>query len=284
MPHTPIIIRSWRIARILVHTLIGLLLAAVVLPVSQASLRRSLIQWWCRHLLACFNLTVTASGQRPTADTRGVMFVANHISWSDIHAINSLIPVRFVAKVEIKDWPVFGYLVRKSGTLFINRNRQRDAARVVHLCSHALQFQDNLCVFPEGTTTEGYSVLPFKSSLIQAAISANSWVVPIAIRYPLPEGGINVAAAYAGDTSLGTAMGRVLNMRAPTVHLHFCPPIKAADYTRQVLAQMAHQHITDALAAWPSTNAETAPAAALAERESQPLPKHAKASEAQHHA
>lgn len=255
MSPTSTLIRGWRITRILLHTLTGVFLAAVVLPASSSASRRRLIQWWCRRLLTCFNLQVTASGSLPSADTQGVLFVANHISWSDIHAINSLIPVRFVAKVEIKDWPVFGYLVRKSGTLFINRLRQRDAARVVHLCSHALQFKENLCVFPEGTTTEGYSVLPFKSSLIQAAISADSWVVPIAIHYPLPTGGINVAAAYAGDTSLVESMRAFLNMRTPSVHLHFCAPIRATHYQRQALAQLAHQHITEALAAVQSPSA-----------------------------
>lgn len=255
MPQTCILIRGWRITRIFIHTLTGLFLAAVILPVSAPATRRKLIHWWCRRLLACFNLQVSTSGQLPTSNTQGVLFVANHISWSDIHAINSIIPVRFVAKVEIKTWPVFGYLVRQSGTLFINRLRQRDAARVVHLCSHALQFKDNLCVFPEGTTTEGYSVLPFKSSLIQAAISADSWVVPIAIHYPLPTGGINVAAAYAGDTSIIESMHAFIKMRAPSVHLHFCAPIRAAHYQRQALAQLAHQHISAALAAVQSPSA-----------------------------
>lgn len=247
MQSTPFFIRWWRITSIVIHTFTGVALAALVLPICNRNIRRRLIQWWCTRLLSCFNLRVTTSGQLPALHHQGVLFVANHISWSDIHALNSLMPVRFVAKMEIKDWPVFGYLVRKSGTIFIHRGRNRDAARVIHICSHALKQHDHLCVFPEGTTTEGLSVLPFKTSLIQAAIEAKTTVVPVAIHYPLPDGRANLAAAYAGDTQLLDSMNTYLHMRQPAVHLHFCAPIAAEGLTRQQLAQQAHAEITAAL-------------------------------------
>lgn len=229
------------------HVLLGLLLAALVLPVGGKPVRLALIQWWCRRLLRCFNIRLTTSGTQPGKETRGTLFVANHISWVDIHAINSVLPVRFVAKLEVKNWPVFGYLIRKSGTIFINRTRQRDAARVVQLASNALKLNDNLCVFPEGTTTEGEQVLPFKSSLIQAAIDARAMVIPVAIYYATPEGGLNRAAAYAGETTMAESMQAFINMPEPTVHLHFCQAILAADMSRQALAAQAHAEITHVL-------------------------------------
>lgn len=199
-------------------------------------------------MLHCFNITLTTSGALPDKNTHRALFVGNHISWVDIHAINSVLPVRFVAKMEVKDWPVFGYLVRKSGTIFINRGRQRDAARVIQVASDALTQGDNLCVFPEGTTTEGLGVLPFKSSLIQAAIDTHATVIPVAIRYPLPDGSPNLAAAYAGDTTMAESMQAFLNMRKPTVHLHFCQPISASNMTRQSLAEQAQAEIASLLA------------------------------------
>lgn len=183
------------------------------------------------------------------------MFVGNHISWADIHAINSIIPVRFVAKVEIKDWPVFGYLVKKSGTIFINRTKNRDATRVIQIASHALKRHDNLCVFPEGTTTEGLSVLPFKSSLLQSAVNADCKVIPLAIHYPLADGSPNLAAAYAGEISILESMSTYLNMHAPHVHLHFCAPISASGHSRQQLAQLAYQAINASL--FPPSAAES---------------------------
>ncbi|MFD0914282.1 lysophospholipid acyltransferase family protein [Methylophilus luteus] len=247
MTKTPLLIRGWRITRIILLVLTGLTLATVVLPMASRRVRLGLIQWWCQSLLRSFNIATTVTGALPGKDTHGVLFVANHISWVDIHAINSVLPVRFVAKLEVSKWPVFGYLVRKSGTIFINRSRQRDAARVVQLASNALKLRDNLCVFPEGTTTEGQQVLPFKSSLIQAAIDANSIVIPVAIRYALADGSLNLAAAYAGDTTMGESMLAFINMRRPAVHLHFCQPIMARDMSRQALARLAHDEITQVL-------------------------------------
>lgn len=252
MPHTSFIVRGWRISRILLHVVIGLILAALALPISNRWMRLGLIQWWCKRLLHCFNLRVITTGSVPDIRTHGALLLANHISWADIHAINSVIPVRFVAKMEIKDWPVFGYLVKKSGTIFINRTRQRDAARVVNICSHALKLNDNLCVFPEGTTTEGLSVLPFKSSLLEAAIAAGAPLLPVAIRYPRPDGQPNLEAAYAGDTSILNSMRAYLHMQQPVIHLHFCPAIQTAGLSRQSLAQQAHANITQALEAAPS--------------------------------
>ncbi len=241
----------------MLHTLTGLLLASLILPVSNRWLRMGIIQWWCKRLLNCFNLQVTTSGQLPDIRTHGTLFVGNHISWSDIHAINSLIPVRFVAKVEIKDWPVFGYLVKKSGTIFINRTKNRDASRVIQLASHALKQLDNLCVFPEGTTTEGLSVLPFKSSLLQSAVNAHAQVIPMAISYPLPDGSPNLAAAYAGETSILESMRMYIGMQSPRIHIHFCPAINPSDHTRQAIAQMAYQAINSHLFPQPTTTAPT---------------------------
>lgn len=239
--------RGWRIASIVFHVLTGLILAALALPLCGRRGRLALIKWWCGRLLRCFNLQVTASGQLPRANTKHQLLVANHISWVDIHAINSILPVRFVAKLEIKDWPVFGYLVRKSGTIFINRTRQRDAARVVQVATQALKLGDNLCVFPEGTTTVGDEVLPFKSSLIQAAIDAHASIIPVAIRYPLPDGRPNPAAAYAGDTTMAESMQSLLRLQTPVIHLHFCKPLGADAQNRQQLAAKARENIVAAL-------------------------------------
>lgn len=145
--------------------------------------------------------------------------------------------------MEVKDWPVFGYLVRKSGTIFINRGRQRDAARVIQVVKNALALGDNLCVFPEGTTTEGLGVLPFKSSLMQSAIDANATVLPVVIRYPLPDGSPNLAAAYAGETTMAESMQAFLNMRNPVVHVHFCQPMAVSNMSRQSLAEQAQAEI-----------------------------------------
>lgn len=231
----------------MLHTLLGVLLAALVLPILKHNAKPRLIRWWCKHLLACFNIKVVTFGNLPDETTQRTMFVANHISWADIHAINSLIPVRFIAKMEIKNWPIFGYLVKKSGTLFINRTLRKDAARIVHMTAEALTHHENVCFFPEGTTTEGAHVLPFKSSIVQAAITAQATMWPIAIYYPTQNKQPNITMAYAGDTSMITSMLNIFSIQHPVVELHFLAPIACAHHTRQSITQLAynaivHQH------------------------------------------
>lgn len=198
-------------------------------------------------MLRAFNIKVVTYGEPPSPDIQGVMFVANHISWSDIHALNSLIPLRFIAKSDIKSWPVFGYLVTKANTLFIDRNKRQDAGRIVEITAESLMAGDNLCFFPEGTTTEGALVLPFKGSVLQAAISANSHVWPVAIRYVNETGGINTEIAYAGETTLIESMQKVLKQKNPVIELHFLEPINSVGQNRRDLTQRAYDAIVTRL-------------------------------------
>lgn len=219
----------------MVHTLLGLAIATIVLPLSTVSYKARLIQWWCKNLLAAFNLKVSSHGHVPEQNTQltSTMFVANHISWSDIHAINSVITLRFIAKSEIIKWPVFGYLVSRVNTLFIDRSSKRDAKRTIDVAVKSLQAGDNLCLFPEGTTTDGTILHPFKSSLIQAAIEAKASIRPVAIRYPHPSGGANIDVAYAGETTLIESMQKILSQKQPVIELHFLKPIPAEEVAKR---------------------------------------------------
>lgn len=231
IPQTNWLIRYFRISRIIFHTLIGIFITATLLPLVSKSTKLHLISWWCKQLLAAFNIKVISKGCIPPTTTLGnTMFVGNHISWADIHALNSLVPVKFIAKSEIQNWPIFGYLA-KVNALFIDRTKRHDAARVVDITAQSLQAGDNLCLFPEGTTTDGSEMKSFKSSLIQAAIQAKATIRPFVIRYPLPDGSINTHMAYAGDITLPESMNAVLNQKNPVVELTFLTPISLADTT-----------------------------------------------------
>jgi 1-acyl-sn-glycerol-3-phosphate acyltransferase len=219
-----------------------------VLPLVSVPRKRSIIKWWCVGLLRAFHIRVNTFGNLPPANTQGVMFVANHISWADIHALNSLIPLRFVAKSDIKDWPIFGYLVTKANTLFIDRSKRQAAGRIVETVSSSLMSGDNLCYFPEGTTTDGTHMLPFKSSVLQAAIKANTQIWPVAIRYINADGSINTEMAYAGETSMIESMELIIMQKNSLVELHFLPPMQAAGRDRRELTDAAFQAIKTKLA------------------------------------
>lgn len=254
MPVIKTLTRSYRIFRIVIHTFIGLAIAAIVLPMLNKLHKLAIIKWWCGGLLRAFHIKVSTFGTLPPANTQGVMFVANHVSWSDIHALNSLIPLRFIAKSDIKSWPIFGYLVTQANTLFIDRNKRQEAGRIVQITAESLIAGDNLCFFPEGTTsdgsgsdgsgTEGRHVLPFKSSVLQAAIDANTRIWPVALQYVNADGSINTEMAYAGDTSLIDSMSQIINQKNALVELHFLAPIQAADYDRRGLTAAAYQAIS----------------------------------------
>jgi 1-acyl-sn-glycerol-3-phosphate acyltransferase len=223
--------RYIRVLRIFLHTLLGITLAALAFPFCSKMFKLQLIKWWCQHLLNIFNIQIVSHGYLPPSyqTASNIMFVANHISWIDIHALNSIIPTRFIAKSDIRSWPVFGYLAKKSNVLFISREKRQDAARIVHATHQSLLDGDTLCLFPEGTTTDGTEVKPFKSSIMQGAIHANAVIWPVAFRYPCKDGGINTLVAYAGEITLIESIQLVLQQKQIEVELHFLAPIATSE-------------------------------------------------------
>lgn len=247
IPPTPILLRYVRVTRVILQTLYGIALASFGLPFASATQRDRIIQHWTRGLLSCFNIRVVVHGEPPTKVTTSTLFVGNHVSWVDIHAINSLRPIRFIAKSEIRSWPVFGWFAAKANTLFIEREKRQDAAKLVHTVAQSLRQGDCMCYFPEGTTTEGNELKPFKGSLIQAAIEANTPLWPFTVKYPDAAGNPNIAMAFAGETTLLESIWTITGQRAPEVHLTFLPKLDVAGKDRRQLTHEARAHIAESL-------------------------------------
>ncbi len=241
------ITRIFRICRVVLHTITGFVIAGLLLPVVNKRYRHYLIQWWCKRLLAAFNIKVIATGNIPPENLSHAMIIANHVSWADIHVLNSVIPLRYIAKSDIRHWPVFGFFASRVNTLFVNRAKKQDALRIVDIIAETLQAGDRLCLFPEGTTTDGTTILPFKSSLIEAAIRTKTPIYPVAIHYPLADGGINTAMAYAGETTLIQAMQQALTIKSPVVVIHFLAPIATNQHDRRALTLLVQDVISKQL-------------------------------------
>lgn len=182
------------------------------------------------------------------------MLVANHVSWLDIFVIDAVVPARFVAKSEIRSWPVFGWLSERVGTIFIERARRHDTARVNALVADALGAGDVFVVFPEGTTTDGTEVLKFHASLLAPALTAGAAVQPVAIRYERDDGTLCVAAAYVGDASLWDAL--IAMSGEPVIHAHvwFHEPLKGSYRHRRDVAAAAREAIRISLSRAPHRN------------------------------
>jgi 1-acyl-sn-glycerol-3-phosphate acyltransferase len=240
-------VRALRTFRLALLILRGLLTAAIALPWSTPRLRLALTREWSRSLLALLGVRLTIRGKPMGAASSNVMAVANHVSWLDIYLLNSARPVRFVSKAEIRNWPVFGWFAAKTGTLFLERGKRRDTARVNDAVTEALNNGDCVAVFPEGTTTDGTGLKPFLPSLLQAAINAESALQPVALRYVNLDGSIDTSPAYFGDMSMAQSLGNILSRRAIHAELLFLEPISCTGKTRRELARQAESAISSAL-------------------------------------
>jgi 1-acyl-sn-glycerol-3-phosphate acyltransferase len=189
----------WRLASALWQALSGALICALWFPFLTPARRMGQVGRWSARMLRALGIRLEAQG---AIHPGPLLIVANHISWVDILAINAVHPARFVSKADVRHWPFIGYLVASGGTLFIERERKRDALRVVHQIAAALQAGDIVAVFPEGTTSDGHGVLPFHANLLQAAIATEAPVQPVVLRYRDARSVVSQAPSYVGDTSL----------------------------------------------------------------------------------
>lgn len=228
---------------LVLHLLRGIVTCAVLFPWLGVCSREWHIRRWSRRLLRICGIELEIVGELPAhGGPQGALVVSNHISWLDIYVIHSWRPVRFVAKSEIRSWPVVGWLCEKTGTLFIERARKRDAHRVLHDITDVMLQGDLVGVFPEGTTTDGSDVLPFHANLMQAPISGGLPVLPLGLSYvDAATGKPTLAPAYIDDLSLLECLNAVL--RAPRIkaRLAIGPALHASTASRRELAESARE-------------------------------------------
>jgi 1-acyl-sn-glycerol-3-phosphate acyltransferase len=234
----------WRLTRVVMHILGGLTRVYISWGRLSPAQRREANQRWASQLLRLLGITLVVDGQ-PHAG--GKLIVANHVSWLDIMAINATHPSRFVSKAEVGQWPLIGRLVTAADTLYLVREKRRDAKRVLGLMSEALRQGDTVAVFPEGTTGSGHHVMHFHGNLLQSAIDAEVPVQPVAIRYRDRQHEVSVAAAYIGDATLVQSLWWVVTARELTVHVRILPAQSCRHADRRALAELLRQQIGEQL-------------------------------------
>lgn len=245
---TPMPLRLYRYIRVSAHVFQGVATTAFVFPLIDLPRRRVLIRRWSHKLLRLMRIEARVRGL-PTKGLPGnLLIVANHISWLDIFVLNTVEPGRFIAKAELKSWPLVGLLIAGCGTLFLNRESRRDAHRINDKAREVLAAGDTITIFPEGTTTDGTTLLPFHGSLLQPVVDAEGHVQSIAIRYCHTDGTYSDAPAYVGDTTFMASFWRVLGVRNLVVELTLPPPLPASGRHRRELSREAEGAIRAALA------------------------------------
>ena len=237
---------AWRLLRAVVHALHGLAIVLVRFPSLDAARRHPYIQWWAIKTLRMMGIALQVEG---APHVGGTLLVANHISWLDIMAVHAVCPqARFVSKADVRSWPLLSKLVDSAGTLYLERERKRDALRVVHTMAQALAAGETVAVFPEGTTSDGRALLPFHANLLQAAISTSTPIQPVALRFSDAHGAVSAAVEFVGDTTLSESLWRVAGGDGVVARIRLLPPLPSAGADRRVLAESLRGRIGAALA------------------------------------
>lgn len=221
----------------------------------------------CRELLDHLHVQRQVLGPAPT----GGLVAANHLSYLDVLLLGAEAPGTFVCKSEVAHWPILGPLLRRAGTLFVDRSSRRDAARLVDLL--ARRPADELVVlFPEGTTSAGHEVLPFHSPLLAPWADPRRLVQPAALGYRTAAGDAATRVSYWGDATFGPHLFHLLGRRDLEARLVFGPAFTPPDDRKRLAerleasVRLLHQ---ERIEPWQNCRAGTAPAFAEA---NPPLP------------
>jgi len=239
-----------------VHLFAGMATCAFIFPFLDRPARQARIRRWSAKLVHICGLKMVIRDVKgnvpptPVSPSASALMVANHISWLDIFVINSLEPCRFVAKSDIRDWPLVGWLCAKTGTIFISRGKPRDVRAIYQGLVESIKAGDRIAFFPEGTTAEQGSLLPFHPNLFEAAIDAGVMVQPYALRYLDEAGGLHPAADFIGETTIVESILAILKARGSrpiTAELTVLAPTPSAGAHRRDLAFATRDAISRAL-------------------------------------
>jgi 1-acyl-sn-glycerol-3-phosphate acyltransferase len=234
-----------RLAWTACHVMRGAYVVAVLFPGLGIRERQEHIGRWSHQVLRALGVVLSPNGH---LDSGAQMLVANHISWLDVMVLHALCPqARFVAKSEVKHWPLVGRLVIGAQTFFVERARPRQASQAVAAIAAALLAGGTVAVFPEGTTSNGHAVLPFRSSLLQAALTTGVAIRPVALRYTDAHHRVSRSAPYIDDVSLLASLWRTARSERLVVHVNVLPVHAPVGSDRRPLAVALRNAIHAAL-------------------------------------
>jgi 1-acyl-sn-glycerol-3-phosphate acyltransferase len=205
----------------------------------------SRVEWlheWCAILLKRLGVDARVEGGFPS---RGLI-VSNHLSYLDVIVLSSICPCTFVAKKEVRHWLVFGWMATMSGTIFVDRQRPRETGTVNDQLEVALRSGLRVVLFPEGTSTNGADILPFRSPLFASAVAAGEAITPAYIKYSVNEGSVEQDVCYWGDMTFLPHLLRAVQLPHIDVAVRFTPASfrfddrkQAAEITREQVVALA---------------------------------------------
>jgi len=229
------------------HVLTGVCTCAFIFPWISAPKRDALVRRWSHQLLCLCKVQVRFVDQSGGQLADHALIIANHVSWLDIFVINSWQACHFVAKADIRSWPIAGWLSAQAGTIFLARGKQREVRRIYEGLVHQLEQNKRIAFFPEGTTGAQGGLLPFHANLFEAAIEAKVPILPFAVRYLDTRGQLHPAADFIGDMTFAESMKVILQTDGLIAELIQLPNISTEGAHRRDVAQQARAVVATGL-------------------------------------
>lgn len=194
-------------------------------------------QLWSRSLCSILGVRVRASGRVPLAP---FLLVSNHLSYIDILILGTKLPCVFVAKAEIDGWPIFGAICRSVSTIFVDRRMKRKLPETLRRIEEALDADQGVVIFPEGTSGPGDAVLPFRSSLLELAAGVGRPVHHVTINYTVPAGEMapHLSVGWWGDMPLGEHLKNFLALSRVDAALDFGDAPVAAEERKRLTSDL----------------------------------------------
>ena len=227
------------------HAAVAAAILRTVFPRASPDRRRALVRWWSAKLLRILRVTPRLEGLPPSGTP--AMIAANHVSWLDVFVISSVHPTRFIAKSEIREWPIAGWIVERAGTVFVRRSERRDMLRISERVEQVFAAGDCVGLFPEGVTSEGETLGKFHTSLFETAVANRAVVHPAAIRYEDADGALCRDASYAGDRTFMESLALIIRQRSILARVAFAAAIDTEGATRRDVARIAETRIANLL-------------------------------------
>jgi 1-acyl-sn-glycerol-3-phosphate acyltransferase len=192
----------WRTFAVTFFSLCALVENAITIPffapAQRLQARAGWLQRWSRFANRVVGIRVTTRGAMPPSG----LLVSNHLSYLDVIVLSSIRPCVFVAKRDVATWPFFGWLAHAAGTIFVDRENRLSSPVVVDLVRATLASGSVVVLFPEGTSSDGSTVLPFKSALLESAVQLRCPVASASIQYALDDGSVANEVCYWRDMTL----------------------------------------------------------------------------------
>lgn len=236
------------VAGVLIAGIVFPAINAVNTPAKAADKRDFLKMQWLRWFCAIVNLRASRVGALPS---KAALIVSNHVSWLDILLLGQYLPAYFVSKSDVADWPVFGFLSRQAGTVFIRRGDKKHILATAEKMLWLLKQNRTIIAFPEGTTTIGDDVLHFHASLFQPALLAKTAIQPVSIEYL---GAAKQIAPFVGDDSFVPHLIKLLSLDKIDVQVRFLPEIDGTGKNRHAVSHEAREIILTQLVGYEQTH------------------------------